>query len=192
MVGYPEETNAPYGLAKLMLLVQQQAYNRQYGMRAIYPMLANLYGPGDNFDLASSHVIPALIRKFVQAMEDGEPTVLAWGSGRASREFLYVEDAARGIVLATERYEDAGPVNLGTGSEITIAELSRTIAQLVGFEGEIAWNRSRPDGQPRRRLDITRARDRFGFEAETPLEQGLRTTIEWYRGTRTAAGRSAA
>ena len=190
--GYPEETNAPYGLAKLMLLVQQQAYNRQYGMRAIYPMLANLYGPGDNFDLASSHVIPALIRKFVQAMEDGEPTVLAWGSGRASREFLYVEDSARGIVLATERYEDAGPVNLGTGSEITIAELSRTIAQLVGFEGEIAWNRSRPDGQPRRRLDITRARDRFGFEAETPLEQGLRTTIEWYRGTRTAAGRSAA
>ena len=125
-------------------------------------------------------------------MEDGEPSVLAWGSGRASREFLYVDDAARGIVLATERYEDAEPVNLGTGSEITIAELSRTIAQQVGFEGEIAWNRSRPDGQPRRRLDTSRARDRFGFEAETPFEQGLRSTIEWYRDARRAAGRSAA
>ena len=190
--GYPEATNAPYGLAKLMLLVQQQAYRRQYGMQAIYPMLANLYGPGDNFDFASSHVIPALVRKFVQAVEDGEPSVLAWGSGRASREFLYVDDAARGIVLATERYDDVEPVNLGTGDEITIAELSRTIAQQVGFEGEIAWNRSRPDGQPRRRLDISRARDRFGFVAETPLEQGLRTTIDWYRAARAAANRAAA
>ena len=161
-------------------------------MQAIYPMLANLSGPGDNFDFASSHVIPALVRKFVQAVEDGEPSVLAWGSGRASREFLYVDDAARGIVLATERYDDVEPVNLGTGDEITIAELSRTIAQQVGFEGEIAWNRSRPDGQPRRRLDISRARDRFGFVAETPLEQGLRTTIDWYRAARAAANRAAA
>ena len=186
--GYPEETNAPYGLAKLMLLVQQKAYRRQYGMQAIYPMLANLYGPGDNFDSVSSHVIPALIRKFVQAVEDGEPSVLAWGSGRASREFLHVDDAARGIVLATERYEDAEPVNLGTGREITIRALAKTIARLSGFDGTIRWDSSKPDGQPRRMLDTARALEQFGFQATTDLEDGLRAMIDWHT-SRFEAGR---
>ena len=184
--GYPEETNAPYGLAKKMLLVQQQAYRQQYGMNAIFVMPANLYGPRDNFDPASSHVIPALIRKFVLAREAGDPSVEVWGSGEPSREFLYVDDAARGIVLAAERYEDADPVNLGTGVEITIAQLAQQISELVGYGGTIEWNRSQPDGQPRRSLDTSRARDRFGFEAQTPFEQGLRATIDWYREARPA------
>lgn len=179
--GYPEETNAPYGLAKKMLLVQQQAYRQEYGMRSIFLLPANLYGPGDNFDPASSHVIPALIRKFVQAVDANAPSVEVWGTGSASREFLYVEDAAEGIVLAAERYDDPEPINLGTGREITIRELAETIARLCGFEGKLDWNTDMPDGQPRRALDTTLARERIGFEAGTPFEKGLRATIDWYR-----------
>jgi GDP-L-fucose synthase len=182
--GYPEETNAPYGLAKKMLLVQSQAYRDQYGFDSIYLLPVNLYGPGDNFDPASSHVIPALIKKCVDATERGEPYIDAWGTGSASREFLYVDDAARGIVLAAERYNGREPVNLGVGAEITIRELTELIARLTGFTGEIRWDPTKPDGQPRRALDTSRARDGFGFTSSTPFEDGLRATIEWYRGRR--------
>jgi GDP-L-fucose synthase len=176
--GYPEETNAPYGIAKKSLLVMAQAYRQQYGMNIIYLLPVNLYGPRDNFDLESSHVIPALIRKFVEA-ENNEVTV--WGTGKASREFLYVEDAAEGIILATERYNKNNPVNLGTGREVTVRDLVGLIARLTSFTGKINWDASRPDGQPRRMLDITRALDEFGFRATTNLEDGLKRTVDWYR-----------
>ena len=188
--GYPEETNAPYGLAKKMLLVQGQAYREQYGFNVIHLVPVNLYGPGDNFDPASSHVIPALIRKCVDAVESGADHIDVWGTGSASREFLYVDDAAEGIVLAAERYDDADPVNLGVGQEITIRALVELIARLTGFEGEIRWDATKPDGQPRRALDTSRARDRFGFEAGTSFEDGLRTTLEWYCGQTRAAQRA--
>lgn len=182
--GYPEETNAPYGIAKKSLLVMLQAYREQYDFNGIYLLPVNLYGQGDNFDLQSSHVIPALIRKFVHARDSGEDTVDVWGTGSASREFLYVEDAARGIALATERFDGPEPINLGAGREVTIRELVETIANLVGFEGEIRWDASKPDGQPRRMLDTSRAREMFGFEAETELEQGLDKTIAWWEANR--------
>jgi GDP-L-fucose synthase len=178
--GYPEETNAPYGLAKKMLLVQGQAYRQQYGFDVIHLIPVNLYGPGDNFDPASSHVIPALIKKCIDARESGDDHIEVWGTGSASREFLFVDDAAEGIVLATQRYEDAEPVNLGVGREITIRDLVRAIVRLTRFEGEIRWDDSKPDGQPRRALDVSRARDRFGFVARTSFEGGLRATIDWY------------
>ena len=182
--GYPEETNAPYGLAKKMLLVQGQAYRAQYGFDAIHLVPVNLYGPGDNFDPASSHVIPALIRKCLEARDRGDAFVKVWGTGAASREFLYVDDAAEGIALATERYDGDEPVNLGVGHEVTIRELVETIARLSGFEGEIRWDATKPDGQPRRALDTSRARERFGFVAHTSFEDGLRRTIAWYEGHR--------
>jgi GDP-L-fucose synthase len=182
--GYPEETNAPYGLAKKMLLVQGQAYREQYGFDVIHLIPVNLYGPGDNFDPASSHVIPALIKKCVDARERGDDHIEVWGTGSASREFLYVDDAADGIVLATERYDDADPVNLGVGREITIRDLVELIVRLTRFQGEIRWDHSKPDGQPRRALDTSRARDRFGFVATTSFEDGLRETIAWYEGHR--------
>ena len=182
--GYPEETNGPYGLAKKMLLVQAQAYRQQYGFNAIYLIPVNLYGPGDNFDLETGHVIPALIRKVVAARDSGEPRVEAWGSGSASREFLYVEDAAVAIVLASERYDGAEPVNLGVGCEITIRALAEKIAELCGYRGEIVWDTSKPDGQPRRALETSRAAQLFGFEARTSFEEGLRRTIEWFEATR--------
>ena len=185
--GYPEETNAPYGLAKKMLLVQGQAYRAQYGFDVVHLIPVNLYGPGDNFDPGSSHVIPALIKKCIDAIEAGDDHIDVWGTGSASREFLFVEDAARGIVLATERYDGADPVNLGVGHEIRIRELVELIARLTGFDGEIRWDLSKPDGQPRRALDTSRARDAFGFEATTSFEHGLRRTIDWYRGARSAA-----
>jgi GDP-L-fucose synthase len=178
--GYPEETNAPYGLAKKMLLVQGQAYRQQYGFNVIHLIPVNLYGPGDNFDPASSHVIPALIKKCVDAREAGVDHIDVWGSGSASREFLYVDDAAAGIVLGAEGYDGADPVNLGVGREITIRDLVQLIARLTGFAGEIRWDPSKPDGQPRRALDTSRARDRFGFVAETDFEDGIRRTIDWY------------
>ncbi len=178
--GYPEETNAPYGLAKKMLLVQAQAYREQYGFNAITLLPVNLYGPGDNFEPESSHVIPALIRKIVEAKLRRDDHIVAWGTGSASREFLYVEDAAEGVVLATERYDGRLPVNLGTGREISIRELVHTITRLCEFEGEIRWDTSQPDGQPRRMLDTSRAKAFFGFEATTDFEAGLRRTIEWY------------
>jgi GDP-L-fucose synthase len=181
--GYPEETNAPYGLAKKMLLVQGQAYREQYGFNSIYLLPVNLYGPGDNFSPESSHVIPALIRKVFKAKERGDD-IVAWGTGRASREFLYVEDAAEGIVLAAERYDGPQPVNLGAGREVTIRELVETIARLCQFTGEIRWDSSKPDGQPRRMLDTSRARALFGFEARTGLEEGLHRAIVWYAGIR--------
>jgi len=186
--GYPEETNAPYGLAKKMLLVQAQAYRAQYGFNAIYLLPVNLYGPGDNFDPRSSHVIPALIEKCVNARDQGDGFIDVWGTGSASREFLYVDDAAEGIVLAAERYDGAEPVNLGVGQEITIRELVTLIARLTGFEGEIRWDASKPDGQPRRALDTSRARERFGFVAGTKFEEGLRRTIEWYEAIRQHGG----
>ncbi len=186
--GYPEETNAPYGLAKKMLLVQGQAYRAQYGFDVIHLIPVNLYGPGDNFDPASSHVIPALIKKCVDAREAGADHVEVWGTGSASREFLYAEDAAEGIVLATERYDGADPVNLGVGREITIRDLVELIGRLTGFRGEIRWDATKPDGQPRRALDTSRARERFGFEARTSFEDGLRATIEWYEMSRAEAG----
>ena len=182
--GYPEETNAPYGLAKKTLLVQGQAYRDQYGFNSIYLLPVNLYGPGDNFDPRSSHVIPALIRKVLEAKERGDDHIVAWGTGSASREFLYVEDAAEGIVLATERYDGREPVNLGAGREVTVKELIETIARLCEFKGEIRWDVSKPDGQPRRMLDTSRARELFGFEAKTDFEDGLRRTIDWYASTR--------
>jgi GDP-L-fucose synthase len=178
--GYPEETNAPYGLAKKMLLVQAQAYREQYGFNAISLLPVNLYGPGDNFDPETSHVIPALIRKVVEAKLRGDDHVVAWGTGSASREFLYVDDAAEGIVRATERYDGPLPVNLGAGREISIRELVHTIAELCEFRGEIRWDASQPDGQPRRMLDTSRAREFFAFSATTDFEQGLRQTIEWF------------
>ncbi len=178
--GYPEETNAPYGLAKKMLLVQLQAYRQQYGVSGIYLLPTNLYGPQDHFDLETSHVIPALIRKFVEAKERGDQEVVVWGTGAVSREFLYVEDAAAGIVLATERYDSPEPANLGSGRQVTIRELTDLIARLVGFEGTVVWDRSKPDGQPRRWLDTSRAKGAFGFEAAIPLEEGLRRTIDWF------------
>ncbi len=181
--GYPEETNAPYGMAKKMLLVQSEAYREQYGFNSIYLLPVNLYGPGDNFDPASSHVIPALIKKCFDAVEAGAPSITVWGTGRATREFLYAEDAAEGVVLATERYEKPEPVNLGAGFEISIRELVQLIAKLTGFKGEIIWDAAKPDGQPRRCLDVTRAEKEFGFRAGTGFEEGLRNTIEWYRSS---------
>ncbi|MGD9855940.1 MAG: GDP-L-fucose synthase family protein, partial [Planctomycetaceae bacterium] len=171
--GYPEETNAPYGLAKKMLLVQSQAYRQQYGFNAIYLIPVNLYGPGDNFDPASSHVIPALIRKCIEARDTHAPHIDVWGTGDASREFLYVDDAAEGILLATEHYDGPDPVNLGTGREITIRDLAASIAELTGYQGELRWDTTKPDGQPRRALDTTRADALFGFRATTPLRDGL-------------------
>ncbi len=178
--GYPEETNAPYGLAKKMLLVQSQAYRAQYGFNAIYLLPANLYGPEDNFDPEYSHVIPSLIRKAFEARREGRDRIVVWGTGKATREFLYVEDAAEAIVLAAERYDGPEPVNIGSGFEISIRELAELICELVGFEGEIEWDTSKPDGQPRRRLDTSRAREYFGFQAKTPLRDGLERTIRWY------------
>ncbi len=178
--GYPEETNAPYGLAKKMLLVQSQAYRQEYGFHGIFLLPVNLYGPGDNFDLETSHVIPALIRKCADARWDRDDSITAWGSGEPTREFLYVEDAAEGILLAAERYDDPAPVNLGTGREIRIRDLARLIATEVGYTGEIRWDRSRPDGQPKRCLDVSRANERFGFQARVSLEEGLRETVRWY------------
>jgi GDP-L-fucose synthase len=182
--GYPEETNAPYGIAKKALLVQLQAYRQEFGMRGIYLIPVNLYGPRDNFDLESSHVIPALIRKCVEAAERGDDVIEVWGSGEPTREFLYVEDAADGIVAAAERYEGGEPVNLGTGREISIRDLASLIAELTGFRGTFSWNAARPDGQPRRALDVSRARDRFGWTAKVPFEEGLEATISWYRESR--------
>jgi GDP-L-fucose synthase len=178
--GYPEETNAPYGLAKKMLLVQGQAYRQQYGFDVIHLIPVNLYGPGDNFNPSSSHVIPALIKKCVDAREAGEDHIDVWGTGSASREFLYVDDAAEGIVLGAERYDDPEPVNLGVGREITIRQLVELIVRLTRFAGEIRWDPTKPDGQPRRALDTSRARERFGFAGATDFEDGLRHTIEWY------------
>jgi len=178
--GYPEETNAPYGLAKKMLLVQLQAYRQEYGFPGIYVVPVNLYGPRDNFDLETSHVIPALIRKFVEAKQGDEATVVAWGSGEATREFLYVEDAAEGILLAAEHYDQPEPVNLGSGQEMKIRELAGLIQDLTDFPGDLTWDTRRPDGQPRRCLDTTRAWQAFGFRAQTPLQEGLRQTIQWY------------
>jgi len=178
--GYPEETNAPYGLAKKMLLVQSQAYRQEYGFNSIVLFPVNLYGPGDNFDLKSSHVIPALIRKCLEAKRRGS-SVTVWGSGRPTREFLYVEDAAEGILLATEQYNESDPVNLGTGTEISIKDLVEQIAKLIGFSGAIIWDSSKPDGQPRRCLDTDRAYKKFGFRASTSFEAGLRRTIDWYQ-----------
>jgi len=186
--GYPEETNAPYGLAKKMMLVQSQAYREQYGFNSIFLLPANLYGPGDNFDLETSHVIPALIRKCVEARRLGAEFVEVWGSGKPSREFLYVEDCAEGIVKAATSYDSSDPVNLGNGREVIIKDLVETIARLTGFEGEIRWQSDRPDGQPRRQLDTTRAWERFGFRAVTSLEDGLRKTIDWYETAFMARG----
>ncbi len=182
--GYPEETNAPYGLAKKMLLVQLQAYRQQYGFNGIYLLPANLHGPGDNFDPAHSHVIPALVRKFIEARDAGQRPVEIWGTGTASREFLYVEDCAEAIMLAAERYDGAEPVNIGTGDEIQIVELAHTIARLVGHTGGTHFNPAYPDGQPRRRLDTSRAEALFGFRAHTSLEQGLAKTIAWFEASR--------
>jgi GDP-L-fucose synthase len=184
--GYPEETNAPYGVAKKALLVMLQAYRAQYGLRGAYLLPVNLYGPGDNFDLESSHVIPALIRKCEEARIAGRDEVVCWGTGSASREFLYVDDCADAIVAATERYDEPEPINIGAHSEITIRDLTETIARLTGFEGELAWDTSKPDGQPRRCLDTSRASDLLGFTASTSLEDGLRQTIAWYREHATA------
>jgi len=182
--GYPEETNAPYGLAKKMMLVQSQSYREQYGFNSIFLLPANLYGPGDNFNLETSHVIPALIRKCVEARDAGKPFVEAWGTGEASREFLYVEDCAEGIVRAAATYNESEPVNIGSGSEVQISDLLRLITRLTRFEGEVRWQHDKPDGQPRRRLDVSRAYEKFGFRAQTQLEEGLRRTVEWYEANR--------
>jgi GDP-L-fucose synthase len=179
--GYPEETNAPYGLAKKMLLVQSQSYRAEYGFNSIFLLPVNLYGPGDNFDPASSHVIPALIKKCVDAIDSGADYIDCWGTGSASREFIYVADAAEGILLATEHYNGPEPVNIGAGFEITIKELAEKIVELTGFTGEIRWDSSKPDGQPRRRLDVSKAKKYFGFKAKTPFDEGLKMTIDWYR-----------
>src|SRR4051812_12705061 len=187
--GYPEETNAPYGLAKKMLLVQSQAYRQQYGFNSIVLFPVNLYGPRDNFDLETSHVIPALIRKCLEAVDRGDREIVAWGDGSPSREFLHARDAAEGILLAAERYDSSDPVNLGAGFEIKIKELTELVARLCGFKGSIRWDASRPNGQPRRKLDTRRAKERFGFEATIGFEEGLSETIAWYRAAR-AAGRS--
>jgi len=179
--GYPEETNAPYGLAKKMLLVQSQAYRQEYGFNSIFLLPVNLYGPRDNFDPESSHVIPALIKKCVDAIDNGEDHITVWGTGKASREFIYAEDAAEGILLATEKYNEPEPVNIGLGFEITIKDLLTKIVNFTGFKGEVIWDKSQPDGQPRRRLDTTRAFEKFGFRAETNFDEGLKKTVEWYR-----------
>jgi len=179
--GYPEETNAPYGIAKKALLVQCQAYREEYGLNAVFLLPVNLYGPGDNFDPRSSHVIPALIRKCVEAVRRGDAEIVLWGDGSPTREFLYVKDAAEGIVLAAERYNGAEPVNLGSGTEISIRGLAGKIAELTGFTGRIVWDPSQPNGQPRRSLDVSRAEREFGFRARTPFEEGLRATIDWYK-----------
>lgn len=178
--GYPEETNAPYGLAKKMLLVQSQSYREQYGYNSIFLLPVNLYGPGDNFNPASSHVIPALIRKYLEAKEQGANEIVAWGDGSPTREFIYVEDAAEGITLATQKYNSSEPVNIGSSFEISIKDLTETIARLTGFNGSIRWDTTKPNGQPRRKLDTTRAREAFGFEAKTDFEEGLKRTIAWY------------
>ena len=182
--GYPEETNAPYGLAKKMMLVQSQAYREQYGFNSIFLLPVNLYGPHDNFDLETSHVIPAIIRKCLDAIEEGRNSVTLWGTGNATREFLYVEDAAEGIVSAAERYDGEEPVNLGSGEEIAIRDLAELIKRETGYRGEIVWDTSKPDGQPRRRLDTSRARELFGFSAKTGLAEGIRATVAWYRSRR--------
>lgn len=179
--GYPEETNAPYGLAKKMLLVQAQAYRQQYGFNAIFLLPVNMYGPGDNFDPQSSHVIPSLIKKFCDAVLKKEKKVVVWGTGKATREFLYADDAAEGIILATEKYNKADPVNLGVGFEISIKKLTELIARLTNFQGSIVWDRTKPDGQPRRMLNTQRAKKEFGFVAKTPFEEGLKNEIEWYK-----------
>jgi GDP-L-fucose synthase len=179
--GYPEESNAPYGIAKKMMLVLSDSYRRQYGFDSCAPIVANLYGPNDNFDLEDSHVIAAMIRKFVEAVDEGHREVVLWGTGNPSREFLYVDDAARALLLAGERLETSQPVNIGTGRETRIADLAAMLQRLTGYEGEIVWDTSRPDGQPTRYLDVSRARDLLGFEAETPLEEGLRRTVESFR-----------
>lgn len=178
--GYPEVTNAPYGIAKKAMLVMCQAYREQYGLNAIYLLPVNLYGPRDNFDLRTSHVIPALVRKCVEARDRGDAEIVAWGTGSASREFLYVEDAAEGLIVAMERYEKPEPINLGSGREISIRELTETIARLAGFKGKIVWDSTKPDGQPRRCLDVSRAKIELGFTASTPFEEGLKATIAWY------------
>jgi len=183
--GYPEETNAPYGLAKKMLLVQSQSYRAEYGFNSIFLLPVNLYGPGDNFDPASSHVIPALIKKCVDAIDSGADYIDCWGTGSASREFIYAADAAEGILLATEHFDSSEPVNIGAGFEITIKKLVGKIAELTGFSGEIRWDSSRPDGQPRRRLDVSKAKKYFGFEAKTSFDEGLKATIDWYRKHKT-------
>jgi GDP-L-fucose synthase len=188
--GYPEESNAPYGLAKKMLIVLSDAYRRQYGFDSCAPIMANLYGPNDNFDLEDSHVIAAMIRKFVEARDRGDSTVTLWGTGSPSREFLYVDDAARGLILAAERLDSSQPVNIGTGIETRIKDLAETIHKLSGFEGEIEWDTSMPDGQPTRYLDVSRARELFGFEAEMPLDEGLRRTIESFREQQAPAAAS--
>jgi GDP-L-fucose synthase len=178
--GYPEETNAPYGLAKKMMLVQAQAYRTQYGFNAIYLLPVNLYGPGDNFDLDTSHVIPALIRKCVEAKENKDDQIVLWGDGSPTREFLYVEDATEGIVKATEKYDGSEPVNLGTGEEISIRDLAQMIAEEVGFSGSIVWDKSKPNGQPRRCLDTSRAREYFGFQAQYAFREGIAKTVDWF------------
>ena len=188
--GYPEETNAPYGIAKKALLVHSQANRQQYGQNSIYLLPVNLYGPGDKFNEAVSHVIPALIKKCIEAKERGDTEMTVWGTGSATREFLYVEDAAEGMALAAELYDSPEPVNLGSGQEVSIKELAELIAKLTGFEGELRWDASKPDGQPRRRLDTTRAEKEFSFVASTPLEEGLRTTIDWYVSHREQAERA--
>ena len=185
--GYPEETNAPYGLAKKMLLVQSQAYRQEFGFDGVNVMLVNLYGPGDNFDPESSHVIPALIRKCVEASDRGADEIEVWGTGKATREFLYVEDAARGILAAMERLQGSEPVNLGAGREISIRDLAAKIAEFSGFRGRLRWDATKPDGQPRRCLDTTRAREQLGWTASTPFEQGLERTVAWYRQERAAS-----
>jgi len=183
-MGYPEETNAPYGLAKKMMLVQAQAYRQQYGFNAVYLLPVNLYGPRDNFNLQTSHVIPALIRKAVEAQENGEKELVVWGDGSPTREFLYVEDAAEGIITAAERYNDSEPVNLGSGYEIPIKDLAEMIARLTGFQGKLVWDTTKPNGQPRRGLDVSRAKEYFGWQAQIPFEEGMRRTIEWYKSHR--------
>jgi GDP-L-fucose synthase len=186
--GYPEETNAPYGLAKKMLLVQAQAYRQQYGFNAIYLLPVNLYGPGDNIDLQNSHVIPALIRKSIDARDSGAPSIVVWGTGSPTREFLYVEDAARAIVLAAERYNKPDPVNIGSSEEISIKDLAELIVDLSGFKGRLIWDSTKPDGQPRRKLNVERALKEFGFKSTTPFREGLKNTIRWYEQVTTSAG----
>jgi GDP-L-fucose synthase len=186
--GYPEETNAPYGLAKKMLLVQAQAYRQQYGFNGVYLLPTNLYGPGDNFDPQTSHVIPALIRKCIEAVDSGDHSITVWGTGEPTREFLFARDCAEGIVAALERYDGAEPVNLGSGEEIRIGDLVRLIAEVTGFEGELHFDPSQPDGQPRRKVDVSRARAEFGWYSTTTFRDGLRATVDWYRGTRAQTG----
>jgi GDP-L-fucose synthase len=186
-VGYPEQTNAPYGLAKKILLVQANAYRQQFGTNMIYLLPVNLYGPGDNFDLASSHVIPAMIRRFVEARDGGRAEVELWGDGSATREFLFVDDAARAFRLAIERYDGAEPVNVGSGQEIAIRDLAALVADVVGYEGAVTWDTTKPNGQPRRRLETSRAEELFGFAASTPLRRGLERTAAWYEDSRVAS-----